>query len=60
MRNGAAPNRDRPQEEILKKRDAADLDQQYNTTIKRMESDVQASKKDPWANMRGSADAKRK
>ena len=47
-------------EEILKKRDAADLDQQYNTTIKRTQSDVQASKKDPWANMRGSADAKQK
>lgn len=47
-------------EEILKKRDAADLDQKYNAAIKRTQSDAQASKKDPWANMRGTADAKQK
>lgn len=45
-------------EEIQKKRDAADLDQKYKAAIKAQKSEQTNSKKDPWANMRGSGDGK--
>src|SRR5690242_7626052 len=45
-------------EEIQKKREAADLDQKYKAAIKQTQSETQAAKKDPWANMRGPSDGK--
>lgn len=40
-------------EEMEKKRDQAELDQQYKNALKRSNSDVAPAKVDPWANMRG-------
>jgi Flp pilus assembly protein TadD len=47
-------------EEIQKKRDAAELDQKYKAAIKVQSATQTNTKKDPWANMRGSSDGTNK
>jgi hypothetical protein len=44
-------------EEIQKQRDNAELDLKYKAAIKQ-QSSAQTTKKDPWANMRGTPDGK--
>jgi hypothetical protein len=44
-------------EEIQKRREAAEIDQKYKAALKQ-QSAAQATKKDPWANMRGPAEGK--
>lgn len=58
-RGGAAPQGPSP-EELDKKRQDEALDQQYKSTLKRMKQpDSVPTRIDPWANVRGSDNAKR-
>lgn len=49
-------------DEKQKQRDAAEIDQQYKSTLKRTRSGTAATPAadDPWSNMRGSGDSKPK
>lgn len=50
-------------EEKQKQRDAAEVDQQYNSTLRRTRgggTTAATPTDDPWSNMRGSADTKTK
>jgi len=52
---GGRARQDTP-EDIQKKRDAENVDQQYKSTLKRMRQDDAAPvRADPWANMRASS-----
>lgn len=53
---GAAPP---TPEEMQKKRDAAQLDQQYKDALKRTNNEGASTRVDPWANMRGTNEPKR-
>ena len=46
-------------EELDKKRQEEAVDQQYRSTLKRTNTDSAPARVDPWANMRGSDNAKR-
>lgn len=59
QRRGAANEPPSP-EEMQKKRDQAELDQQYKDALKRSNSESTPAKVDPWANMRGSNEQKPK
>jgi hypothetical protein len=54
QRRGAAAAPPTP-EELQKKREAAELDQQYKDALRRGNNDSAQTKVDPWANMRGGA-----
>jgi len=52
---GGRARQDTP-EEIQRKKDADNVDQQYKSTLKRMKQDDTApARADPWANMRAPA-----
>ena len=46
-------------QEREKKQEAEKLDKQYKRTIDQTRKEVDAPRKDPWANMRGASDGKR-
>jgi hypothetical protein len=46
-------------EEIQQKKEAEAIDQQYKSTLRRMNQDVTPVRTDPWANMRAPSDGKR-
>jgi hypothetical protein len=46
-------------QEREKKQEAEKLDKQYKRTMDQTRKEVDAPRKDPWANMRGSNDGKR-
>jgi hypothetical protein len=46
-------------EEIQQKKEAEAIDQQYKSTLRRMNQDVTPVRTDPWANMRGPSEGKR-
>jgi len=56
QRRGNAAAEPPSPEEMQKKRDQAELDQQYKDALKRSNSQSTSAKVDPWANMRGSSD----
>ncbi len=53
---GAAPP---SPDEMEKKREQAELDQQYKNTLKRSTNDSAPVRVDPWANLRGTNDTRR-
>jgi len=47
-------------EEQQKKKDAAEIDKRYKSTLDKTRQETTAVKTDPWSNMRGADDAKAK
>ncbi len=47
-------------EQEQKKKDAADVDRQYKSTLEKTRQETKEIRTDPWSNMRGSDDSKTK
>jgi len=59
QRRGSPAQQGPSPEDMDKKRQEQALDQQYQSTLKRMNADGTPVRVDPWANVRGSDNGKR-